>query len=411
MGIFDFLRRSNASDAGARPQAAAGGQTFSGLDDPDLLEYIRSGQQYSESLRNMAALRCVSLICESVGMLPVNLIRSGREKVHATDHPAYRLLKLKPNGWQTPYEIKTQIQLSVLMNGSGYARIVWSRNRPIALVPMAYDSVRAELGNDFKMRYHYTRADGAEIELSQREVFHLRDLSVDGVAGLARMKLARDAIKLARSAEKAASRIFEKGNMAGGSVEVPDTLSDTAYERMKKSLREDYAGAENAGQWMILEQGGKANKFSASAKDSQHVENRNSQIEEVARAFGVPRPLLMMDDTGWGSGIEQLGIFFIQYGLSHWFTAWEQALARSMLLDEELGNLYFKFSERALLRGTIKDQTESFAKASGSGGHAPWMTQNEIRDLMDMPASTDSQADELRNPTTQGKPNEPIKTA
>ena len=53
--------------------------------------------------------------------------------------------------------------------------------------------------------------------------------------------------------------------------------------------------------------------------ESQHIENRNHQIEEVARAFGIPRPLLMMDDTSWGSGIEQLAIFFIQHALLSWF--------------------------------------------------------------------------------------------
>ncbi|HCN72092.1 MAG TPA: phage portal protein [Pusillimonas sp.] len=410
MGFLDLFRRAK-SEVGARPQASIG-HSFSGLDDPDLLEYIRGSAKHSEALRNMAALRCVSLICESVGMLPTNLIKSGSKKEHAKDHGAYRILKYKPNGWQTPYEAKSQIQLSVLENGSGYARIIWSRDRPIAMVPLPFERVRAELGDDWQMRYFYTRSDGGQVQLSQREIFHLRDLSTDGVTAIARMKLAKGAIKLARDAEKAAGRIFETGNMAGGSIESPDELSDTAYERMKKSMGEDYEGAENAGKWMILEGGAKANKFSSSAADAQHIENRNAQIAEVARAFGVPRPLLMMDDTSWGSGIEQLGIYFVQYGLQHWFTAWEQALARSFLLDSELGQLYFKFNERALLRGTLKDQTDAFAKSSGSGGHRPWMVANEIRDYLDMPALDDPEADKLSNPMTQkGTNNEPNKPA
>lgn len=394
-----------------RPQASTG-QSFSGLDDPDLLEYIRGSNLHNEALRNMAALRCVSLICESVGMLPVNLIKDGPGKEHAKDHGAYRVLKYKPNGWQTPYEAKSQIQLSVLENGSGYARIIWSRGRPVALIPLAFERVRAELGDDFAMRYYYTRSDGGQVQLSQREMFHLRDLSTDGVTAIARMKLAKGAIKLARDAEKAAGRIFETGNMAGGAIESPNELSETAYGRMKQSMSDEYEGAQNAGKWMILEEGAKANKFGSSAVDAQHIENRNAQIAEVARAFGVPRPLLMMDDTSWGSGIEQLGIYFVQYGLQHWFTAWEQALARSFLLDSELGQLYFKFNERALLRGTLKDQTDAFAKAAGAGGHRPWMKTNEIRDCLDMPASDDPQADMLSNPMTQkGNANELTQTA
>ena len=53
------------------------------------------------------------------------------------------------------------------------------------------------------------------------------------------------------------------------------------------------------------------------------------------------RPLLMMDDTSWGSGIEQLGIFFVQYTMLEHFTNWEQAAARSLLADSELESYQF----------------------------------------------------------------------
>lgn len=412
MGIFNFFRKKQP-EASARPQAAYDGMTFSGMDDPALFEYIRGTQASNESLRNMAALRCVSLICESIGMLPINLIKNGPAKEYAKNHPAYRLLKLKPNGWQTPYEFKSQIQLSVLANGSGYARIIWSRGRPIALIPLAFEQVKANLGDDWRMTYTYTGKDGSQIVLKQHEVFHLRDLTTDGITAIARMKLASGAIKLARDAEKAAARTFETGNMAGGAIETPKALSDSAFERMRKSINQDFSGSDNAGKWMILEEDAKAKLFSATSRESQHIENRNAQIEEVARAFGVPRPLLMMDDTSWGSGIEQLGIFFIQYGLQHWFTAWEEALARAMLSDSEMESLSFKTNERALLRGTLKDQYDSFAKALGAGGHATWLKQNEVRDMLDLPESDEPFANQLHNRANaqQGNTNEPIKTA
>jgi phage portal protein BeeE len=66
-------------------------------------------------------------------------------------------------------------------------------------------------------------------------------------------------------------------------------------------------------------------------QEAQTVEARNHQIEEVARAFGVPRPFLMMDDTSWGSGIEQLAIMFVRFGLNPGIVAWEQGLRRVLL--------------------------------------------------------------------------------
>lgn len=416
MGIFNIFRRPAAPEAQARPQASVSGQSFTGMDDPALLEYIRCGESGGDygrrlhGLQNMAALRCVSLICESIGMLPLNLMENGPAKAYATTHPAYRLLKLKPNGWQTPYEFKSQMQLNVLEHGNAYARVIWSMGRPVALIPMDPLAVEAKL-EGFQMVYDYTRPDGGVVRLPAREVLHLRDLSADGVLGISRMRLARDAIHLAREAEKAAARVFTTGVLAGGAIEVPSPLSDTAYKRMKDSLGSDYSGAENAQKWMLLEEGAKANQFGTNAVDAQHVENRNAQIEEVARAFGVPRPLLMMDDTSWGSGIEQLGIFFVQYGLQHWFTVWEQAVMRVLLSDTELESITAKFNERALLRGTLKDQADYFAKALGAGGQKPWMSQNEVREIADLPESTDPEASDLKNPMTQSRiGNEPAPT-
>lgn len=433
MGIFDFFRGGVAEDSSrpsamqrvepilapasaVAPRAEVGSsQTFTGLDDPRLLEFIRTGGGEAfggYQLRNMAVLRCVSLICGTVGMLPISLIDAGDSKRVVKEHAGHRLLKVKPNPWQTPLEFKRQMELAMCRHGNAYARVVRTGRMPIALVPLDSTAMDAELGDDWRMLYHYASPKHGRVTLTQDEVFHVRDLSVDGVSGLSRMKLANEAISLAQAVEKAASRLFTTGNMAGGAIEVPNALSDTAYSRMRTSLDTDFAGASSMARWLLLEEGAKASKFSSTAKDAQQVESRNAQIEEIARLWGVPRPLLMMDDTSWGSGIEQLGIFFIQYAMLERFTNWEQAAARSLLSDSELEQYQFKFNVRALMRGTLKDQAEFYAKALGAGGHAPWMKQNEIRELEDYPRVDDPNADLLRNPMTQkGKTDEPPATA
>ncbi|MFM0218271.1 phage portal protein [Paraburkholderia caledonica] len=429
MSLFDFFRRGSQSEAQARPQESSpraevtvGGETFTGMDDPRLLEYIRRGERDGgyydrrgwRALRNMAVLRCVTLISESVGMLPLNLISSDDKKQIQTDNPAHRLFKYKPNDWQTPVEFKSLMQLRACLDGESFARIIWSGNRPIRMIPMDRGSTKPRLTATWQMEYDYTTPTGEQITLKARDVFHLRDLSLDGVRGISRVKLSREALELAEHAERAASRTFRTGVMAGGAIEVPKELSDNAYKRMKDSIADNYSGAENAGSWMLIEEGGTAKQFSATAVSAQQIETRNHQIEEVARMYGVPRPLLMMDDTSWGSGIEQLAIFFIQYGLAHWFVSWEQAAARSFIPDNQLGLLQYKFNEGALLRGTLNDQASFFSKALGAGGQAPWMSQNEVRELSDLPKSDDPQTDALRNPMTQkpkGTGDEPAQPA
>ena len=83
---------------------------------------------------------------------------------------------------------------------------------------------------------------------------------------------------------------------------------DTSFfSAVAEQQHEHQADGEHAGEWLILEEGMKAKPFMASARDAQFDEMRKRQAEEVSRFTGVPRPLLMFDETSWGSGNEQLG--------------------------------------------------------------------------------------------------------
>ena len=271
--------------------------------------------------------------------------------------------------------------------------------------------MHVEQADDLSLVYRYNTAKKGELILAQREVFHLRDLSPDGVTGLSRMTLANQAITLAYYAELAARRIFEKGNMAKGSLEIKEVLSPEKYQDIVEGLKK-FSGLDSDQDWMVLHGGAVANPFSLTAKDAQHNEQRRMQIEDISRAFGVPRPLMMLDDTSWGSGIEQLGIYFLQYTMLEHFTNWEQAAARALLREDELERYQFKFNERALMRGTLKDQAEFLAKATGAGGTKPILTQNEARETLDLPRSDQPGTDDLTNPMTQQGPHdEPQTTA
>lgn len=410
MKLLDKLF-GRSPEAKSRPRASAEGIAFQGLDDPALLEFIRNGQTTSANrmVRNMAALRSLSLISNGLGMLPISLYEAGSNKKVMREHQAHKLIRVKPNPWQTPMEFKSQMQLLLETEGNAYARIIRSGTRPIHLIPFEKGRVQAKLGSNYRMQYTCTTENGNQLTLDQEEILHIREISFDGVLGLSKRQLSEEVFELAASAQRAAVNVFKTGVMAGGSIEVQSALSDRAFDRMKQSLNDEYSGAENMAKWMILEEGAKANQFSSTAKDGQQIENRNHQIEEVARLYGVPRPLLMMDDTSWGSGIEQLAIFFVQFTMAPRFVCWEQALARSLLTDRERESLYFKTNERALLRGTLKDQADYFAKALGSGGHQPWHTANEIRDLAEYPADSDPKFNTLGDPSGKKASNEPQK--
>lgn len=416
MKLFSWFKKNQPAGSGRTGvKNSLAGQTveFNGPNDPRLLGYMRHGTLGSaDALANLALLRCLLLISESIAMLPLNLLENGDEKNPAKKHSLYYLLKKRPNGWQTAYEFKRLMQMNVLRKGNAYAVVVRSGRKILSLVPLNPDLVQVKQNEDFSLSYQVRRSDGSLSIYQQHEILHLRDLSFDGIKGRSRVEFASRALGIASKAEDAIARFFDGGVMAKGAVMTDTVLSDEAYERLKASVNDVHSGPQSSGKFMVLEQGVKPVLFGNSAADAQHMENRKHQIEEIARTFGVPRPLLMMDDTSWGSGIEQLGIYFVQYTLQPWFTCWEQAIERSLLSLEESDDYYVKFNERALLRGTLNDQATFFAKALGSGGHGAWYTANEVRELQDMARMDSPEADKLQAANfMKGNKDESVKTA
>lgn len=374
----------------ARP--AALGQMFSGLSDPAFLEFVRTGGQTVTphmALKNTAVYRSVSLIASAIGSLPLNLKRVGRDgaREDAAAHELHRLLRYRPNHFQTPMQFKRLMQTRLLTRGTAYARIVWSMKRPVALIPITGE-VAVKIRDDLTPEYVVTLPGGTGLRLPANEVFVLDAMSMDGTKGLSPVEMAADVIQTALNAQRAADRIFQSGMMAGGALMHKGKISPEATARLKTQM-DEFRGPDNAGKWMVLEEGMEGKPWELSAKDGQLSETRDDQVEEIARVFGVPRPLLMIDDTSWGSGIEQLAILFVRFTLSPWFTLWEEAIQAKMLAPDEWGLFIPDFDERELLRGTLKDQAEFFARALGSGGHNPWMEANEVRELSGLGARED----------------------
>lgn len=388
-----FWERLLGGRASSKEAPKASGVNSSNL--RDLIGGQFGSVSVKDAMRNASVNRCVNLISSAIGGLPLELIKtdlSGTTQEKARDHPVYRVLKSRPNNYQTPFVFKRHMQRMALTHGNGFALPIMTGNRVSELIPLDSKRMRVEQAGDWSVDYIYSAGKGqSERRWKSGQLFHLMGPSDDGIKGMSMTEYARDVLDLSRQSDQSMLSMMKRGARPGGMLKLPagKTLTDEQFERLQEQFNNDYAGAENEGKWIIGEDGLDATTFQPNAKDAQSVEFRNQQVEEIARIFGVPRPFLMMDDTSWGSGIEQLGIFFVQYGLAPWFVAWEQAIAQSLLNERERETLYAKFNERALLRGSMKDQGEYLAKLLGSGGSPQVIEQNEARGLIDLPPHKD----------------------
>jgi HK97 family phage portal protein len=379
------------------PRAYGAEGAFYNIKDPRVIDFLRDGNATSSgryvnersAMQNATFNRAVTLISSAMGMLPTNLmVRDADGDVNkAVNHPAFNLLRRngKPNTYQDSYKFKSFMQGRALIHGNAYAHAVPGVRGPQALIPLDPMKVKVRLTEQFRLEYDWQPARGGIRTFKADEILHLRSpWSSDGITGDGLLKLLSEALGLAESADEAASRLLRNGSYVGGILQHPKNVSAEAAARLRGQFEERHAGAENAGKWIVTEEGMEAKPFGMSGRDAQGLESRKYQAEEVSRGTGVPRPLLMFDETSWGSGIEQLGLFFVTYCLAPWFVAWEEALSATLLSDKDRETHFFKFNEGALLRGSLQAQSEFFSKALGPGGAPGWMTQNEVRDKFDI---------------------------
>lgn len=367
-----------------RPSAA----TFD-LNSPQMLEFIRSGGDGGGDWKRCSAnLRCVTIIANALGMLPCNLNQldaAGNTVGKASDNPVHRVLARRSNNYQTPFVFKRAMFMQALLRGNAYALPIKVGSRVTELIPLPRGTVRTEQTSDFSV-VHIAQSKKGERRYAAGELVHLMGPSEDGITGLSMLDAARDTLALWRDSAASMRAAAQNAVSPGGALEFPEgqELTNDMHARLKADVNDEYGGPSNNNKWMVLENGLKARPFQINQRELQAVEGRNQQVEDIARIYGVPRPFLMLDDTSWGTGVEQLAIFFVQYALAPWMVAWEQAVMLSLIPESDFEKYQVKFNERALLRGSMKDQAEFLSKLLGGTQNPGVFDQNEARGWLDL---------------------------
>jgi len=342
---------------------------------------------HQSALEVPAVLSCVRVISEGVAQVPFKVYRQVGDKIMpAAEHPLYRVLHRKPNGWMTSFELRETMTIHCVMTGDAYAFINRVRGEVRELIPFPPGAVNCKQKDDYSLEYQITAPSGKTMTVPQEAVWHWRGPSWDAVSGLDVVKMAREAIGLAMSAEESQARMQKNGAAISGTYSVEGTLNAEQYKAMRAWLEKEFDGAANMGKTKLLDRNAKFHPQSMTGIDAQLLETRKHQIEEVCRAFRV-MPIMAgySDKAATYASAEQMFLAHVVHTLSPWYERIEQSAECHLLTDAEVEAGYFvKFNAAGLMRGSHKDRSEYFAKALGSGGSPAWMTQDEVRALEEL---------------------------
>jgi HK97 family phage portal protein len=312
--------------------------------DDDSPSHSSAGVRINSSNAHQVAavFSCLRVIAETVAGLPLHVLErtAGGGKRIAKELPLYKQLHTQPNGWQTSFEWREQAVMHVGLWGDAFSEL--KAGQIVPLHPSRMTIERIENGN---LRYKYREEKGTETTYADEQILQIRGPSDDGVNGLSIVSECKDAIALARACELHGARFFAAGARPGFVLSTEGQLNAEAREALRSQWDRRHGGVGNSHNTAVLTGGLKPYDIpQASNTDSQFIELRRYQLEEIARLFRIPGSRL-----GLAPDTPDADIAFVTHCIMPWLRRFESAFTRDLIGGDD--RYIVEFDVRGLLRG------------------------------------------------------------
>jgi HK97 family phage portal protein len=361
------------------------------------------------AMRVSAVYGCVAVLAQSIAQMPFTLYKIGSDGAlnPAVDHPLYRILLNLANPEMTAQDEREMTMNHLLLRGNAFRQIVRSAGEVVEINPMHPDYVRMYRSRTGELSYEYTDPwTGKEQILSADQCWRTIGMSFNGISGVSPITYARNSIGLAMATEEHGSKLFLNGAQIATAFEHPETMSAPAQERFLSSVNK-YSGSSNAFKTIILEEGMKVAKLAMTSVDSQFIESRKFQLEEICRFYRVPPHKIQDLARATFNNIEHLSMDFVNSSCMPWSIRIEQTGYRDLLLPNERKKYVIRADADSLQRADMAARANFYS----SGISNTWLSPDEARAREYMNKRPDGQGGKFENPNTSvGKeqPGQPI---
>jgi HK97 family phage portal protein len=374
----------------------------------------KSGAQVNTqtALEVTAVLACVRVIAEGVAQVPFRVMRDeprGDElpprKIPVANHPLTRLFAVEPNEWMTAYEFRETLAMHAALIGNAYAFIVRGvGGKVIELLPLEPHTVQVER-DGWNVVYKVTFPTGESRIVPPENMWHWKGPSWNTYSGLKAVHQAREAIGLAMTAEELQGKSFANGARPSGILSTVAALTEEQIKEIRSNWETAYGGAANSFKTAIMYGDWKFTPTSSTNQDTQLLQTRQAQIEEICRAFRV-MPIMIGyqgDKSSTYASAEQMFLAHIVHTLMPWYARIEQSAAKALLtpVERERG-MYFKHFAQGMMRGSMTERVAYYTSMYNMAAISP----NEIRALEDMNPHEDG--DDFVAPMNMAKPGEQV---
>ncbi len=353
------------------------------------------------AVRISSFLAAVKMLSNDLAKMPLVLRESttvkGRQRtMPAVNDPLYSILKDCPNEWQTSYQLRWFLASQLIMSGNCFCqKITDQTGKILQLIPLqAWNMAQKWDRTDPKtptLYWVYSDGLGNLRRFSQQDIWHVATINLEGIGieGSAIIALAKEALSVLIAAEETAGRNFANGLGMGGFISFPTgvEITEPQAQDVVDRLKKDFAGSQNAGKFTALPFGGKFEKMSFNAQESQLLESRKWNVEEVVRLLGGAPLLVKLGLGAQNSTYASSSAFLDEYfntSLLPYCINIEQSITRDLIAPKDRTRLFAKHDPAIILRGSLRERAETYEIQIRSGQLSPNdVAAMEDRDMLE----------------------------
>lgn len=360
----------------SRLWGAGGDQRHEGFQNPRPKKSTASNVGFDDAMSMSAFWAAARLLTEVVAAMPIvcyerTVDASGNlSRKRVETYLLWKVLSQIPNQFQTGTEFIEAIMLSLVTNGNFYGlKQTNSQGEIIGITPLVASQMDPIL-MDGSIIYQYTESDKSVKVFAADKIWHIK-LFGNGIVGLSPMGYASRSLGIALAADERVNTLAKNGGKATGILTVDGALTEQQRLRVKENFKGLEDGDEDG--LFVLEAGFQYHQTSLSPADTQLIQNRRFQVEDIARFMGVPSVLIndTAATTTWGSGIEQITQGFYKLNLRPYLERIESSIKRWLMPATEWDKYDIEFDFDSLLRADFVTRMEAYNKGINSGMLAP----------------------------------------
>ena len=366
--------------------------------------YTRSPQT---ALTIAAVHRAVELRAKAIGQMAVQYQRRDTERGNFVEdvsrsrngYATYGsrmnyLLQVEPNPLMSAASLWQQVTVDRLLRGNGFVYI--ERNEveePVALWRATCGGYNFADGT-YILTYFTERGVRNRVAIPRSDVLHFPNTfrEDNGFWGISTLRHAYDTMTLLKTESTQALETAAKGGRVKAFI--GEQAPAAGYSPISQGLfdpkqMKEYAKEINNEVYeqdiVSLRALDKVVPISMTAQDMQMIEIMNLSLDDTARFFGVPRPLLMMDTNSHYTSYRDATMELLSRTVGPDADDMEQEFFRKLLSIEDYGRFRIHMCEHQLLR-MDKETQAKVDKMRLENGTA---TVNELRQEWDMPVVND----------------------